>query len=183
MGDLIFLIIPLLIGGVLARLNSKVVADNVETAEKWFGTQTKIVQERTGIGHRLVLLPILKGFNKVFTKIDTLKSPGTRSGAVVAFLIYAVFFATLILGVAVFFFIYTIILLVLVCPVIWFMDKRGIFIKNPNKELKKIKQTSSTNVIDLNKAKDAEFLGDDELQEVPKLEIPELDQFGLKKKR
>jgi len=183
MGDFIFLIIPLLIGGVLARLNSKVVADNVETAEKWFNTQTKIVQEKTGIVHRLVLLPILKGFNKVFAQINTIKSPGVRSGAVVAFLIYAVFFTTLILGVAVFFFIYTIILLVLVCPVIWFMDKRGIFSKSANKEFKKIKPTSSTQVIDLNKEEDAEFLGDDELQEAPKLEIPELDQFGLKKKR
>ena len=183
MGDFIFLIIPLLIGGVLARLNSKVVADNVESAEKWFNTQTKIIQEKTGIGHRLVLFPILKGFNKVFTQINTIKSPGVRSGAVVAFLIYTVFFATLILGVAVFFFIYTIILLVLVCPVIWFMDKRGIFTKSANTEFKKIKQTSSTQVIDLNKEEDAKFLGDDELKEVPKLEIPELDQFGLKKKR
>jgi hypothetical protein len=183
MGDFIFLIIPLIIAGVLARLNSKVVADNVDTAEKWFGVQTKIVQSKTGIAYRLVLLPILKGFNKVFTEINTLKNPGMRSGAIVAFLIYAVLFATLILGVAVFFFIYSIILLVLVCPLIWFLDKRGVFTKSANKELIKIKQTSSTQVIDLNKAEDSEFLGDDELQEVHKLEIPDLDEFGLKKKR
>jgi hypothetical protein len=179
MGDFIFLIIPLIIGAVLARLNSKVVADNVVTAEKWSATQTKIVQIKTGIGHRLILLPILQGINKVIAQINTLKSPGMRSGAVVAFLIYAVLVATLFLGVAVFFFLYTIILMVIVCPVIWFMDKRGVFTKSANKEYKKIKQTGSTQVIDLNKAEDTEFLGDDEL----KVEIPELDQFGLKKKR
>jgi len=178
MGDLIFLIIPLLLGGVLARLNSKVVAENIETTEKWFAAQTIAVGEKTGIGYRIVLLPILKGFNKAFAQINTFKSRGMRSGAVVAFLIYAVLLVTTILSMAIYYFLYTSILLAVVCPVIWFLDKRGIFIKYPNKEFQKTKLTSSSHVIDLNKVDDGEFSEEDST-----IEINDLDEFGLKKKR
>lgn len=183
MGDLIFLIIPLIIGGILARINSIAVANNIASIKKWVRAQPKIFETKTGFGYRLVLLPIFQGFDKVFIQIDNIKNPGLRSGAVVAFLIYAIFFATFLLGVAVFFFIYTVGFLVITGLVLWILDKRNVFNKYPNIDFKSITPVPSKEVIDLNKEEELEVLGEKALSESLKSVQPELDEFNLPKKR
>lgn len=180
MTDLIFLIIPLIIGGILARINSKAVAINIASIKKWVEAQIKIFETKTGFCYRLVLLPIFQSFDKVFIQIDNINNPGLRSGAVVAFLIYAIFFVTFLLGVAVFFIIYTVGFLVITGLVLWLLDKGNVFNKYPNLDFKNITPGTSKEVIDLNKEEDLESLGEKTLSET---EQPKLDEFGLPKKR
>jgi hypothetical protein len=183
MTDFIFLIIPLIIGGILARINSKAIANNIASIKKWVEAQINIFETKTGFGYRLVLLPIFQGFDKAFIQIDNIKNPGLCSGAFVAFLIYAIFFATFLLGVAVFFFIYTVGLLAITGLVLWILDKRNVFNKYPKIDLKNITPVRSTEVIDLNKEEELETLGEKALSETLKTEQPKLDEFGLPKKR
>lgn len=96
-------------------------------------------------------------------------------GVYIALLIYIFLLITFLLGVAVYNFEYSVGIILLTLLILWILYKRNVFAKRLTVDIKNIKPLPSAEVIDLNKEED--LLQPDEPKE------PDLDQFGLPKKR
>ncbi|MDI6803307.1 MAG: hypothetical protein QME58_05605 [Bacteroidota bacterium] len=182
MTDFIFLILPLIVGGILAYFNTKSVAESCASLQKWLGAQINFLKNKNGIGYRYILQPIVLGVIYILSKIATVNNQQLRSGLAVSFLIYLFLTVTLILGVAIYFFIYTIILCTLLYFTLWLLNKAGVLNKFFNRDFKNIQPLPSATVLDLNKAEDIKQMEDDYLIEIDKPDESDLDVFGLPKK-
>ncbi len=182
MTDFIFIIVPLIVGGILGYFNTKSVAESCGALQKWLGAQIKFFKNKTRIGYRYILQPIGMFVIYILSKIATFKNKHLRSGLAVSFLIYFFLAATLILGLAIYFFIYTIILGTLLYFTLWLLNKAGVLNKFFNRDFKNIQPLPSATVLDLNKAEDLKLLEDDDVIEIETPVQSELDEFGLPKK-
>ncbi len=182
MTDFIFIIIPLIIGGILGYFNSKSVAESCAAFQKWLQAQINFFQNKTGVGYRYILQPIGLVVIYILSKIAAINNQLLRSGLAVSFLIYFFLAATLLLGVAIYFFIYTIIVGLLLYIILWLLNKAGVLNKIFNHNLKKTQPLASATVIDLNQEEKLKLLENDDLIEIETLAQPELDEFGLPKK-
>lgn len=181
MADLIFIIVPLIVGGILGYFNTKSVAESCTSLQNWLAAQINFLKNKTGIGYRYILQPIVMGVIYILSKITTIKNQHIRSGLAVSFLIYLFLAATLILGVAIYFFIYTIILGLLLYITLWLLNKAGILNKIFYNDLKVIPPSHTETVLDLNKEEDIKLLEDDGVVEIKTPVQTELDEFGLPK--
>ncbi len=182
MTDLIFIIVPLIVGGILGYFNTKSVAESCASLQKWLQAQTNFLKNKTGIGYRYILQPIVVSVISILSKIATFRNPQLRAGLEVSFLIYLFLAVTLLLGVAIYFFIYTIIVGLLLYFTLWLLNKFGVLDKIFYQSVRNKQSLSSTNSIDLNKAEDLKLMEDESLIEIEKPTEVELDEFGLPKK-
>lgn len=181
MTDFIFIIIPLIIGGILGYFNTNSVAQSCAALQKWLQAKINFLKNKTGIGYRYILQPIVMVVIYTLSKIATIKNQHLRSGLAVSFLIYFFLAATLILGLAIYFFIYTIILVTLLYITLWLLNKTGVLNKFFDRDFKNIQPIPSATVLDLNKVEDLKLLEDDGVIEIETPDQTELDEFGLPK--
>lgn len=103
MNDPIYILLwisPLIIGGIIAAINSTGVNDSTENAESWARKMHAKVSQKTGWFYNLIINPVLWSIVKFCDWTDSFEHRGIKNGVRVAATLYLIAFWCLLLYLA-----------------------------------------------------------------------------------